>query len=79
MVPVNVADMQPGDIVLWSFGHVNFCYTANNGRFTFVGGNQTPTGSGGSNPDDGDVTNSWKTGWTISRGGITAVVRPQCP
>lgn len=79
MKPVQISDMQPGDIVLWSFNHVNFCYTANNGRFTFVGGNQTPTGAGKNNPSDGDVTNSWPSGWTASKGGIVAVMRPGCP
>jgi uncharacterized Zn-binding protein involved in type VI secretion len=80
MVPVEIKDMQPGDIVLWSFSHVNFCYTANNGRFTFVGGNQKPDdGSRTNNPSDGSVSISWKTGWTANRGGIVAVVRPQCP
>lgn len=78
MTSVAIPDMQPGDIVLWSFNHVCFCYTANQGKFTFVGGNQTPTG-GKNNPDDGDVTNSWKTGWTPSKGGIVAVIRPSCP
>lgn len=75
---VAVADMQPGDIALWSFNHVNFCYTAQDGKFTFVGGNQTPKGAGKNNPSDGDVTISWPSGWTTSRGGIVTVVRPQC-
>jgi uncharacterized Zn-binding protein involved in type VI secretion len=79
MTQVAIADMQPGDLVLWSFHHVNFCYTANNGKFSFVGGNQTPTGSGGNNPSDGDVTNSWKSGWTPARGQIVSVLRPGCP
>ncbi len=79
MISIPVDQMQPGDICLWSFHHVNFCYTANNGKFSFVGGNQTPTGSGGNNPSDGDVTNSWPSGWTPSRGGIVAVMRPKCP
>lgn len=80
MTQVDVKDMQPGDIVLWSFSHVNFCYTANNGRYTFVGGNQTPDdGSRTNNPSDGSVSISWKTGWSQNRGGIVAVVRPGCP
>lgn len=75
---VSVSEMQPGDIVLWSFSHVNFCYTAQGGKYSFVGGNQTPQGAAKNNPDDGSVTNSWPSGWTPSRGGIVAVVRPQC-
>ena len=76
---VSVANMQPGDIVLWSFSHVNFCYTAQGGKYTFVGGNQTPDDkTKTNNPSDGSVTVSWKTGWTSSRGGIVTVLRPQC-
>ena len=50
---------QPGDIALWSFGHVNFVYQNSGGRLSFVGGNQTPTSGKNNNPDDGDVTISW--------------------
>ena len=76
---VAISDMQPGDIVLWSFSHVNFCYTANNGKYTFVGGNQTPDDkTRTNNPSDGSVTISWKSGWTPARGQIVEVVRPQC-
>jgi hypothetical protein len=79
---VSVSEMKPGDLVLWGSGHVSFCYTANNGRYTFVGGNQLP----GKNADppvrdpkrDGDVTISWPTGWSPSSGGITKVVRLDC-
>jgi hypothetical protein len=55
---------QPGDIAFWSYRHVNFVYTANNGKFSFVGGNQSPKVS--NNPNDGDVTNSWPGGTTAS-------------
>lgn len=55
---------QPGDIAFWSYRHVNFVYTANNGKFTFVGGNQSPKAS--NNPNDGDVTQSWPSGTTAS-------------
>lgn len=51
---------RPGDIAFWSYRHVNFVYTANNGKFTFVGGNQSP--KGGNNPNDGDVTISYPAG-----------------
>jgi uncharacterized Zn-binding protein involved in type VI secretion len=79
---VSVSDMKPGDLVLWGSGHVSFCYTASGGKYTFVGGNQSP----GKNADppvrdpqhDGDVTISWPTGWTPGRGGITKVVRLDC-
>lgn len=81
---VTVDQAKPGDIVLWNFGHVNFIYTAANASvgsggigppFTFVGGNQTPT-SGTNNPDDGDVSISWKSGWSLQRGGIAGIYRP---
>lgn len=67
---------QPGDIVLWSFSHVNFIYTASGGKYTFVGGNQTPTSGKNNNPSDGDVTISWPSGWTQSRGNIASIWRP---
>ena len=76
---IAIADMQPGDIVLWSYSHVNFCYTAKNGHFTFVGGNQTPDDkTKTNNPSDGSVTISWKSGWTTAKGQIVAVIRPKC-
>lgn len=79
---VGVNEMKPGDLVLWGSGHVNFCYTANNGKYTFVGGNQAP-GRAAEPPvrdpeRDGDVTMSWPSGWTPARGGITKVVRLDC-
>lgn len=73
-VPINAG--QPGDIVLWSFGHVNFILTASNGKYTFCGGNQTPTSGKNNNPSDGDVTISWPSGWTQSRGSIDSIWRP---
>lgn len=55
---------QPGDIAFWSYRHVNFVYTANNGKYTFVGGNQSPKAS--NNPNDGDVTQSYPGGTAAS-------------
>lgn len=79
---VPISEMKPGDIVMWGSGHTNFCYTANNGRYTFVGGNQIP-GPQSSPPvrdpqNDGDVTISYPTGWIPSLGGITKVIRLDC-
>lgn len=59
-VQVPKEQAQPGDIAFWSYRHVNFVYKANNGKFTFVGGNQSPKAS--NNPNDGDVTESWPGG-----------------
>jgi len=73
---VDIGSAQPGDIVLWTFGHVNFVYTANAGKLTFVGGNQAPTAVANRNPDDGDVTISWPSGWTAARGQIAGIYRP---
>jgi CHAP domain len=53
---------QPGDIALWNYGHVNFVYTANNGKYTFCGGNQggkTVT----NNPQNSCVSQSWPSGY----------------
>lgn len=71
---IDIGAVDTGDIVLWNYGHVNFVYIKN-GKITFVGGNQSPS-KGGNNPNDGDVTNSWPSGWTSSRGGIVGVFRP---
>jgi hypothetical protein len=66
---------QPGDIAFWSYRHVNFVYAVNNGKYTFVGGNQTPKG-GSNNPDDGDVTVSWPTGMPYSHPSLVSIWRP---
>jgi len=73
---VDPASAQPGDIVLWNFGHVNFVYENVGGKLSFVGGNQSPKNKG-NNPNDGDVTISWKgPAWTPQRGGIVGIWRP---
>ena len=72
---VDPSQAQGGDIVLWDFGHVNFVYTAQNGKLTFVGGNQGGK-SRDNNPNSGDVTISWPGGWTPARGGIVGIWRP---
>ena len=64
-VQVPKAEAQPGDIAFWSYRHVNFVYTAANGKYSFVGGNQTPSG-GKNNPDDGDLTISYPGGTAAS-------------
>ena len=81
---VSIKDAAPGDIVIWNFGHVNFLYQISDGKYSFVGGNQTPKAVAGqiNNPNDGDLTVAWGglTGktpqWTPSRGGITLILRP---
>jgi hypothetical protein len=66
---------QPGDIAFWSYRHVNFVYTAQNGKFTFVGGNQTPSG-GKNNPDDGDITKSYPGGTGANNANWVSCWRP---
>jgi len=66
---------RPGDIAFWSYRHVNFVYGATNGKYTFVGGNQTPTG-GKNNPDDGDVTISYPGGTAASNPNWVSCWRP---
>jgi hypothetical protein len=65
---------QPGDIAFWSYRHVNFIYTANNGKYTFVGGNQSPKAS--NNPNDGDLTISYPGGTAASNGNWVSCWRP---
>lgn len=66
---------QPGDVALWSYRHVNFIYTGSNGRYTFVGGNQSPKAS--NNPNDGDVTQSWPSGYRVpGNGSLVSLWRP---
>lgn len=81
---VPISEAQPGDIVRWSFSHVSFVYQIDNGKYSFIGGNQTPKAVAGknNNPSDGDLTVAWggPTGqtpvWTPSKGGINVVIRP---
>ena len=66
---------QPGDIAFWSYRHVNFVYTADNGKYSFVGGNQTPKG-GSNNPDDGDITISYPGGTSSGNANWVSCWRP---
>lgn len=61
-IPLNQG--QPGDIALFSFGHVAFVYKAVNGVYSFVGGNQgggnnTSKTPGNNNPVKSCVSESW--------------------
>tara|TARA_B110000093_G_C12867339_1_gene366112 strand:- start:46 stop:1053 length:1008 start_codon:yes stop_codon:yes gene_type:complete len=77
-VPVPLSDGQPGDIVVWSYSHVNFIYTSPSpGTYTFVGGNQSDKASPtNNNPSGGTITHSHQYGWTESRGKVTGIYRP---
>jgi len=73
--PIPKEQAQPGDIAFWSYRHVNFVYTAANGKFSFCGGNQTPKG-GKNNPDDGEITNSYPGGTSASNPNWVSCWRP---
>ena len=65
---------QPGDIAFWSYRHVNFVYTAANGKYSFVGGNQSPKAS--NNPNDGDITISYPGGTAATNPNWVSCWRP---
>lgn len=68
---------QPGDVALWSYGHVNFIYTAVGNRYTFVGGNQSSSAKNNNNPSSGSVTRSWPSGYkTPGDGTLVGIWRP---
>lgn len=71
-----VSDPQPGDICVWSYSHVNFVYTVNNGKCTFVGGNQGGSKVTNNNPSGGSVTISYPNGVSSSHSNIVGFYRP---
>lgn len=74
-VPLNAG--QPGDVALWSYGHVNFIYTASGSRYTFVGGNQSSSARNNNNPSSGSVTKSWPGGYSPpGDGSLVSLWRP---
>jgi uncharacterized Zn-binding protein involved in type VI secretion len=60
---------QPGDVALWSYGHVNFIYSGTGGRYNFVGGNQSTRAKNNNNPSQGSVTKSWPGGYRVPADG----------
>jgi uncharacterized Zn-binding protein involved in type VI secretion len=74
-IPLNQG--QPGDVALWSYGHVNFIYSASSGVYTFVGGNQSSSAKNNNNPSSGSVTRSWPSGYrTPGDGTLIGIWRP---
>jgi uncharacterized Zn-binding protein involved in type VI secretion len=74
-IPLNQG--QPGDIALWSYGHVNFIYTASSGTYSFVGGNQSTKAKNVNNPSSGSVTRSWPSGYrTPGDNSLIGIFRP---
>lgn len=77
---VEFKDVQPGDMAVFKFGHIAFVYEVKQGgKITFCGGNQTPvvnTKGPKNNPDDGDVTIMYPTGWSQSFGDVHSFWRP---
>jgi hypothetical protein len=75
--PIPLNQGQPGDIALWSYRHVNFIYSASNGVYTFVGGNQSSSAKNANNPSSGSVTRSWPSGYrTPGDGSLVGLWRP---
>jgi hypothetical protein len=74
-IPLNQG--QPGDVALWSYGHVNFIYSAVGSTYTFVGGNQSSSAKNNNNPSSGSVTRSWPSGYrTPGDGSLVGIWRP---
>lgn len=74
-VPLNAG--QPGDVALWSYGHVNFIYTATGSKYSFVGGNQSDAAKNNNNPSGGTANQSWKSGYTPpGNGSLVGLWRP---
>jgi len=74
-IPLNQG--QPGDIALWSYGHVNFIYTASSGVYTFAGGNKSSSAKNVNNPSSGSVTRSWPSGYrTPGDNSLVGIFRP---
>lgn len=70
-----VSDPEPGDICVWNFSHVNFVYTVEDGKCTFVGGNQG-SGKPANNPAAGRVTISYPNGVPKNHKTIVGFYRP---
>lgn len=65
-VSVPLDQGQPGDIALWSYGHVNFIYKVlSAGRYTFCGGNQGGKDITNNNPLTSTVSESWPGGYKL--------------
>jgi len=72
-----VTDPQPGDIVVWSYSHVNFVYDVlDNGNITCVGGNQGGGKVSNNNPTGGLVTISYPNGISPKHKTIVGIYRP---
>lgn len=70
-------DPQPGDIVVWSYSHVNFVYEVkSNGNIVCIGGNQGGGKVSDNNPSGGSVTLSYPNGVSPSNSSIVGIYRP---
>lgn len=73
---------KPGDIVYWTFGHVNFIYTAGGPGgigppYTFAGGNQSPHAVANAHPAGwSGFTQAWASGWNNSSPDLGSIWRP---
>lgn len=71
-----VSTPEPGDICVWNYSHVNFVYTVENGKCTFVGGNQGGGKVTNNNPTGGLVTISYPNGISSNHKNIVGFYRP---
>lgn len=67
---------QPGDIIVWSYSHVNFVWKYENGKVYPVGGNQGGGKVSDNNPKGGSVTQSYPNGVNPSHSNIVGIYRP---
>ena len=68
---------QPGDIAIFSYGHVAFVYTNSSGKMTFCGGNQDKTATiENNNPVYSTVSIAWPGGGTTTQASVIGIVRP---
>lgn len=68
---------QPGDMVVWSYGHINFVYDVlPNGNITCIGGNQGGGRVSNNNPIGGLVTISYPGGVSPRNSSIVGIYRP---
>ena len=69
-------DPQPGDIIVWTYSHVNFVWKYENGKVYPVGGNQGGGKVSDNNPKGGSVTQSYANGVAPNNPSIVGIYRP---
>lgn len=67
---------QAGDIIVWTYSHVNFVWKYENGKVYPVGGNQGGGKVSDNNPKGGSVTQSYPNGVSPNHSNIVGIYRP---